>query len=203
MDKKERAGMTTQAISKKEHRRTVRKRKARQRQVIATILIAGGVLLLLSVALLIWNRVNSSAGTFDFDGAEVSNELPIQAVHEMGAGPPIPFLPKDGPQPRIAVEEQYYDFGTLGPTDIVNREFRIANIGDAPLTISRAYTTCGCTIADFTSAVIPPGMVSVMTLTFDAGFHDVSGQTVRRGVIIENNDPRNSNSEIWVQVKVR
>ncbi len=41
-----------------------------------------------------------------------------------------------------------------------------------------------------------------MTLTFDAGFHDVSGQTVRRGVIIENNDPNHPVLEIWVEVSV-
>jgi hypothetical protein len=42
-----------------------------------------------------------------------------------------------------------------------------------------------------------------MTLTFDAGFHDVSGQTVRRGVIIENNDPNSPTAEIWTQARVR
>jgi hypothetical protein len=42
-----------------------------------------------------------------------------------------------------------------------------------------------------------------MTLTLDAGFHDVSGQTVRRGVMIENNDPTNPQLEIWVTVTVK
>jgi hypothetical protein len=77
------------------------------------------------------------------------------------------------------------------------------NLGDAPLTISRAYTTCGCTTAEFTSTVIPPGKVVIMTLYLDAGFHDVTGQTVRRGVIIENNDPNNSQVEIWTTATVR
>ena len=86
---------------------------------------------------------------------------------------------------------------------MVQHEFAIANVGDAPLTISRAYTTCGCTTADFTATVIPPGKVSIMTLTFDAGFHDAGGQTVRRGVIIENNDARNPQVEIWTQAAVR
>jgi hypothetical protein len=37
---------------------------------------------------------------------------------------------------------------------------------------------------------------------FDAGFHDAAGQTVRRGVIMENNDPDQSQEEIWVQAAV-
>jgi hypothetical protein len=42
-----------------------------------------------------------------------------------------------------------------------------------------------------------------MTIVLDAGFHDVTGQTVRRGVIIENNDPKRSSTEIWIQASVR
>ena len=40
--------------------------------------------------------------------------------------------------------------------------------------------------------VIPPGKISLMTLTLDAGFHDVAGKTVRRGITIENNDPNST-----------
>ena len=79
----------------------------------------------------------------------------------------------------------------------------IANQGDASLTISRAYTTCGCTTADFTATVIPPGKVAVVTMKYDAGFHDARGQTVRRGIIIENNDQKNPQVELWAQATVR
>ena len=41
-----------------------------------------------------------------------------------------------------------------------------------------------------------------MKVTFDAGFHDVSGQTVRRGVIIETNDPDTPQMEVGVQAAV-
>ena len=194
--------MTTQSLSRKE-RKALRLRQAQRRRITASVAIMGGILLLAVVGWMLWNNRQANSAVFDFSAADVANDQPLHAVHEMGAGPPIPFLPKGDPQPKIAIEERYYDLGTLGPTDVVTREFMIANVGEAPLTISRAYTTCGCTIADFTSAVIPPGKVSIMTLTFDAGFHDVSGQTVRRGVIIENNDPGNPSAEIWVQASVR
>jgi hypothetical protein len=117
-------------------------------------------------------------------------------------GSAIPFLPKGEPQPNIVIPETSYDFGTIGVKDVVEQTFVIRNTGDAPLTISRAYTTCGCTTAEISASVIPPGSVATVKLIFDAGFHDAAGQTVRRGLIIENNDPEQSQTEIWVQAKI-
>jgi hypothetical protein len=116
---------------------------------------------------------------------------------------PSPSSPKNQAQPRIQVPEKYYDFGVVGPQDVVEREFIIRNSGEAPLTISRAYTTCGCTTAEISATVIPPGQVATVKLFFDAGYHDATGQTVRRGLIIENNDPSFSQAEIWIQASVR
>jgi hypothetical protein len=118
-------------------------------------------------------------------------------------GPSIPFLPREGPQPEILLSERFHNFGVIGSEDVVATEFVVANNGEAPLTISRAYTTCGCTTADFSSSVIAPGMVALVTVELDVGFHDVSGQTVRRGLIIENNDPKRSTVEFWIQATVR
>lgn len=124
------------------------------------------------------------------------------AVHEMEGGPQIPFLPADQPQPKISVPSDFYNFGRIGPRDVVRRKFVIRNEGEAPLTISRAYTTCGCTTAEFSARVIPPGKVALVTLIFDAGFHDARGQTVDRGIIIESNDRNNSQAEIWTRASV-
>ncbi|MHA2428086.1 MAG: DUF1573 domain-containing protein [Candidatus Hermodarchaeia archaeon] len=191
--------------SKKKETRRKRIEKKRQEERMKKLGIGGilfsGILLVAFAGWSLWK--GQQPVDIDYAPEDISYELPLHAIHEMGEGPPIPFLDKDNPQPQIEVNERYYDFGSIGPTDVVTREFVITNTGDAPLTISRAYTTCGCTTADFTSAIIPPGKVSIMTLILDAGFHDVSGQTVRRGVIIENNDPKRSSTEIWIQASVR
>jgi hypothetical protein len=42
----------------------------------------------------------------------------------------------------------------------------------------------------------------MVTMRLDAGFHDVRGQTVRRGIIIENNDPKTPQVEIWAEASV-
>lgn len=189
--------------SKKELRERARKQRQRQKLMPLIIVIAG---VLLVGASLYWMVGKTPAkASADYSPEDVVYDQPLHAIHEMEPTDmnSIPFLPKDGPQPKIAVSETFFDFGSLGLKDVVTHEFVIANQGEAPLTISRAYTTCGCTTADFTATVVPPGKVTVMTLTFDAGFHDAGGQTVRRGVIIENNDPDNPAMEIWTQAAVR
>jgi hypothetical protein len=191
------------SLSRREIRERARRQKQNQRNIQIGIIVIGVLLVVVSGYWLWSNNQNTLAKT-DYSPEDVVYAQPFQAIHEMDGSKlgAIPFLPKDGPQPKIAVSEDFYNFGSIGPQDVVTYEFAIFNQGNAPLTISRAYTTCGCTIADFTAAAIPPGKVALMTLRLDAGFHDVAGQTVRRGVIIENNDPNNPQMEIWVQAAV-
>lgn len=160
-----------------------------------------GVILMAGAAYFI--AVTNRAG-FEYDEADIVYGQPLYAIHEMSGSTidQIPFSPAAEPQPGILVPEDFHDFGDIAPGDVVSYDFVIANRGDAPLTIHRAYTTCGCTTAQFTAAVIPPGKVVIVTITLDAGYHDVRGQTVRRGVIIEVNDPRNPQVELWAQASV-
>lgn len=179
-----------------------RQKRQRRSQVLSLIVAALGVLLLGAGVYLYVQQGQDAEASMDYTAADVSHEAPIVAQHEMGAGPPIPFLPAGEAQPKIVVPETRFDFGRIGPQDVVERTFIVRNEGEAPLTISRAYTTCGCTVAEFSATVIPPGKVATVRVIFDAGFHDTAGQTVRRGIIIENNDPNQSQAEIWVQAAV-
>lgn len=191
-------------LSKRQMIRERARRQRRQRKIIPlAILVAGLALVGASLYWVAGERPAKAAR--DYRPEDVAYERPSMAVHEMEPFnlASVPFLPKDGPQPKIALSEVSYNFGSIGPRDVVTREFVIANQGEAPLTISRAYTTCGCTTAQLSATIIPPGKVSIMKLVFDAGFHDTGGQTVRRGVIIESNDPRNPQTEVWIQAAVR
>jgi hypothetical protein len=193
----------TRLTSKKEIRERARKQRQRRRLLPLVIVVVGAALIGGS---LYWMVGKSPAkAAVDYKPEDVVYGQSLHAVHEMEPFDPssIHFLPEDEPQPKIAASEDFFNFGSVGAKDVVQHEFAILNQGEAPLTISRAYTTCGCTTADFTARVIPPGKVAIMTLTFDAGFHDVGGQTVRRGVIIENNDPSNSQFEVWTEAFVR
>lgn len=167
-----------------------------------------GSLLLIAGGYGYWNNLQTAkAVLLKYSTEDIAKDKPLRAehVHAMAGhiGGKIPFLPKDQPQPKILVSQTLYDFGSVGPKDIVKQTFVIRNTGQGSLTISNAYTTCGCTTADFSSSVIPPGKVALVTVIFDAGFHDTRGQTVRRGIIIENNDPNQSKVEIWIKADVR
>lgn len=181
------------------------RRSKQQQQRLTLSMIFGGIVFITLGLVLVFGGSDSAEAKIDYSAEDIISDTPFVAIHEMGPSTVsmINFLPKDGPQPEIAVSEAFYDFGSIGATEVARHDFIIANQGDAPLTINRAYTTCGCTTAEFSSTVIPPGKVVVMTLVLDAGYHDVRGQTVRRGVIIENNDPNNPEIEIWTQADVR
>jgi len=184
-------------------RRQQAQQTARRKNIIAVTILIVALLVMVGSLFAYFKESPETAVAFDYNPEDIVYDRPIYAIHEMGDGPPIPFLPKDQAQPAIAVSEKSYDFGSIGPTDVAERTFVIFNTGDAPLTISRAYTTCGCTTANISASVIPPGKVAEVTIIFDAGFHDTAGQTVRRGLMIENNDPRQSQAEIWVEAAVR
>lgn len=179
-----------------------RQRRHQRKSTFSIVAGLAGILLIIAAAYPLLQQRQSAAAAANYTEAVVARQGPFIAQHEMDAGPPIPFLPTGGPQPTIALSETSYEFGRIGPTDVVEHTFILRNDGDAPLTISRAYTTCGCTTAQFSASVIPPGEVASVKVVFDAGFHDSAGQTVRRGIIIENNDPNRSQAEIWVQATV-
>lgn len=184
------------------HRKASRQ-KHQKRNWMTIVLLVVGVLLLAAGLIAYTSAPPSANASFEYHPNDVAHDEPILAIHEMGEGPVIPFLPTNQAQPKIEIPEKSFNFGLIGSQDVVEQEFIIRNVGDAPLTISRAYTTCGCTVAEISASVIPPGKVATIKLIYDAGYHDTAGQTVRRGLIIENNDPQQSQAEIWVQAAVR
>jgi len=136
---------------------------------------------------------------------EVVSDRPLRAVHALptNAIKENAFNPPGATgQARGDIPVDYYDFGAVSARSVVRREFLVINRGSAPLVIQQAYTTCGCTTAELTASVIPPGKASRVTVIFDAGFHPAAGQTVRRGLVLETNDPGRPEAEIWVQASV-
>jgi hypothetical protein len=179
-----------------------RQRQQRRMSRVWIVCLVLGLSLLVSAVYLYARQERGRVDASAYTAADVAREAPFVAQHQMGAPPPIPFLPAGDPQPNVVLPEPRYDFGRIGPQDVVERTFILRNNGEAPLTISRAYTTCGCTTAEFSASVIPPGKVATVKVVYDAGFHDTAGQTVSRGIIIENNDPDQSQVEIWIKAAV-
>jgi len=106
-------------------------------------------------------------------------------------------------KPALVISEQFYDFGVVFSGEVKKHVFFLNNRGNADLEIKKAYTTCGCTRGEISADKIPPGKSGLFSLQFDSGFHNMSATTVRRGVMIETNDPVHPNQEIWIQASVR
>ncbi len=111
-----------------------------------------------------------------------------------------------GPHPQLAVEGlnshcgNAFDFGHLEPTDIGQQTFKLKNVGDAPLTVTGLYTSCGCTIAQVEGhevggtgvltppLVLQPGESKEFMVALDA--KRVENSAEPRIVQIFSDDPR-------------
>jgi hypothetical protein len=106
-------------------------------------------------------------------------------------------------RPVLQIDKTFYDLGRIGPTQPVSQVIPIRNRGTGALRITWGYTTCGCTTADLSAVEIPPGKTALLTVTFNPAVHNLQGVTVRRGVILETNDPQHPQPEFWIQATVK
>ena len=61
-----------------------------------------------------------------------------------------------------------FDFGTINEGDVVSHTFVFKNIGTAPLVISSATGSCGCTIPTYPKEPIAPGEVDKIVVKFNS-----------------------------------
>jgi hypothetical protein len=178
--------------------------KSKMRNFVGYLALGVFVVVFLIYGILTWGRSNAKV---QYSPADIVYGDQVHAVHDMGSSlspqQTIQISANSKGKPKILLSENFYDFGLTDSGLVLTRTFVVANSGQSPLVIAHAYTTCGCTIADFTAKEIPPEKVALMILKFDSGFHDMRGTTVRRGVIIETNDPDHPTQEIWIQATIR
>jgi hypothetical protein len=126
---------------------------------------------------------------------------PLSGGHDMALIPertPAPRpAPADQPVARLALSSQDHDFGSIQSHWDLTHVFLVHNLGDADLLLGSLVTSCGCTVAHLTSAVIPPGERADLTVTFDADFHPTQGDVVRL-VWFATNDP----TQPWVELRL-
>ncbi len=71
--------------------------------------------------------------------------------------PSTPQEKPEGPLPVMNFEEKVHDFGNIQEGDVVTKVFKFTNTGEAPLIISNASSSCGCTVPSYTEKPIAPG----------------------------------------------
>lgn len=70
--------------------------------------------------------------------------------------------------PIIAFMAESHDFGSIKEGEVVDTEFKFTNTGDAPLIISAAQGSCGCTIPEYPKAPIAPGEEGRILVSFNS-----------------------------------
>ena len=93
---------------------------------------------------------------------------------------------KAEPAPNIVVKEPVYNFGEKDNNLSVEHTFEILNDGNVSLEISKTQTSCGCTVADLSQKVIPPGETA--TLKAVLSLKNKRGQQ-KKNITVHSNDP--------------
>lgn len=68
---------------------------------------------------------------------------------------------------RMDFATETYEFGEVKEGALVKHEFAFTNNGQAPLLITNARSTCGCTVPSYPEAPIQPGESGVISVVFD------------------------------------
>lgn len=79
-----------------------------------------------------------------------------------------------GEYPVMTFDKTEHDFGTLAQGTNVEHLFTFTNTGTAPLIISDAKGSCGCTVPQYTNEPVQPGQKGEMLVKFNG-----SGQNQR------------------------
>lgn len=73
-----------------------------------------------------------------------------------------------GPAPAFQWSEETHDFGTIPEGEIAEHVFRFTNTGEAPLIISNASASCGCTVPVWPKEPIPVGGTGEIQVKFNS-----------------------------------
>lgn len=79
-----------------------------------------------------------------------------------------PEVKPEGPLPEFAFNEESHDFGTINEGDVVEHIFKFTNSGDAPLIISSATGSCGCTVPEWPKEPIGVGESGEIKVKFNS-----------------------------------
>lgn len=80
--------------------------------------------------------------------------------------------------PELTFDETEHDFGTIDQGTNVEHEFTFTNTGDAPLVITNATSSCGCTVPTWTKEPIAPGETGEMLVKFNGSGQNQVTKTV-------------------------
>jgi hypothetical protein len=90
-------------------------------------------------------------------------------------------------KPKFLFEQPDFDFGTINEGEVVQHMYKFKNTGNAPLIISKATASCGCTVPSPPKEPILPGQTSQIQVRFDS--RNKPNQQVKTITVEANTDP--------------
>ena len=116
----------------------------------------------------------------------------------VGADAP-PASPSPAAAPRIVVEPASFDFGTVKPGGVVQREFVLRNIGRAELVIDSIVSSCGCAAVLSDTQTLKPGARTPLRVRLTA---PAAEGRLRKSILIKSNDPGQGSLEVKIEALV-
>ena len=109
---------------------------------------------------------NQSATTDEKTPEEVTAEGNLPNANEIKDA--VEAIPDDTINvAKMTFTEETFDYGTVDEGGVVEHSFKFKNTGVAPLTITKAKSTCGCTVPDYPKEPIAPGGEGEITVRFN------------------------------------
>jgi Protein of unknown function (DUF1573) len=102
--------------------------------------------------------------------------------------------------PVFTFEKDNHEFGEIIQGERVTYAFKFKNTGDAPLVISSASASCGCTVPEYTKTPVEPGEEGFINVTFDSA--GKSGMTSKTVTLIANTVPNTKVLTISADIQV-
>ena len=73
-----------------------------------------------------------------------------------------------GKLPKVSLDKEIHDFGTIAEGQVVETEFIVTNTGEGDLLIADAKGSCGCTVPEPPKDPIKPGESAPIKVSFDS-----------------------------------
>ncbi len=100
--------------------------------------------------------------------------------------------------PAFTFEEETWNFGQIKEGEVAEHIFKFKNTGNAPLIISNAQGSCGCTVPQFPREPIAPGNTGEIKVSFNS--QGRAGSQNKRVTINANTIPNVYTLEINAEV---
>ncbi|MFK7808053.1 MAG: DUF1573 domain-containing protein, partial [Saprospiraceae bacterium] len=95
--------------------------------------------------------------------------------------------PTGAPRTKIEVLDKTFDFGVIKQGEKASTVYRVKNVGDNPLIISKAKGSCGCTVPQWPKEAIAPGEIAEIKVVFNS--RGKKGKQNKRITLTANTDP--------------